>query len=123
MAMTNELHHVKQALAEASNEAISLKKQYATALRKLDKHKKSHDSTVGDFMASEMTIERLKEENVELKQILSEFQESKKCLESGPIASCKQAIVTKDKSMHQLLESFIIIDYQIESRPQGQLKL
>ena len=75
MAMTNELHHVKQALAEASNEVISLKKQYATALRKLDKLKKSHDSNVGNFMASKMTIERLEEENVELKQVLSEFQE------------------------------------------------
>ena len=91
-----ELHHVKQALAEASNEVISSKKQYAIALRKLDKLKKSHDSTVRDFMASEMTIERLEGENVELKQVLSKFQGSMKCLESGPIARCKQAIVTKE---------------------------
>lgn len=40
--MTDELHLVKQALTEASNEVISLKKQHATALRKLDELKKNH---------------------------------------------------------------------------------
>ena len=78
IAMTDELHLVKQALNEATSEVTSLKKQHATALRQLDKLKRSHDSTVADFMASE-TIERL-EEKVELNQVLSEFQEFKKCL-------------------------------------------
>ena len=50
IAMTNELHHVKQALAEASNEVISLKKQYATALRKLDKLKTSPASRAAEIV-------------------------------------------------------------------------
>ena len=70
--ITNELCLAKHALNEATNEVISLKKQHATALRQIDKIKRSHDSTVADVMASE-TIERLEEEKVELKQILSEF--------------------------------------------------
>lgn len=46
-------------------------------------------------MASETTIERSEEEKVELKQVLSEFQEFKKCLKrSSP--SRKQEIVTKE---------------------------
>ena len=95
IAMTDELHLVKQALNEATSEVTSLKKQHATALRQLDKLKRSHDSTVADFMASETTIERLEEEKVELKLVLSEFQEFKKCLERiSP--SCKRAIVTKE---------------------------
>ena len=94
MVMTDELHLVKQALTEASNEVTTLKKQHTTDLRKLDKLQKSHDSTVADFMASETTIERLEEEKVELKQVLSEFQEFKKLLERNS-PSCKQAIVTK----------------------------
>ena len=53
MVMTDELHLVKQALTEASNEVTTLKKQHTTDLRKLDKLQKSHDSTVADFMASE----------------------------------------------------------------------
>ena len=80
-SMADELRLVKQALAEATNEKTSLKKQHVTALRQLDKPKKSHNSTVADFMVSEIIIERLEEEKVELKQVLSEFQKFKKCLE------------------------------------------
>ena len=95
LVMTEELHLVKQALTEATNEVTSLKNQHATALRQLDKLKKSHDSTVADFMASEMIIEQLEEEKVELKQVLSEFQEFKKCLERNS-PSHKRTIVTKE---------------------------
>ena len=95
IVMTEELHLVKQALTEATNEVTSLKNQHATALRQLDKLKKSHDSTVADFMASEMIIEQLEEEKVELKQVLSEFQEFKKCLERNS-PSHKRTIITKE---------------------------
>ena len=95
IVMTEELCCVKQALTEALSEVTALKKQHATALRQLEKLRRSHDSTVTDFMASEMVIERLEEEKVELKQVLSEFQEFNKCLgRNSP--GCKQVIATKE---------------------------
>ena len=44
-------------------------------------------------MASELTIEKLEEEKVELKQVLSEFQELKKWLDPG---RQKREIVTQE---------------------------
>ena len=58
-------------------------------------------------MASELTIEKLEEEKVELKQVLSEFQELKKCLDPG--RQNGKLSLRKDTSMHQLLEGFITI--------------
>ena len=78
--MTEELCLVKLALTNAYTEVTSLKKQHTTALKKVEKLKKSHDSTVADCMASEATIERLEEEKLELKEVISEFQELKKML-------------------------------------------
>ena len=95
IVMTEELCCVKQALTETLSEVTALKKQHATALRQLEKLRRSHDSTVTNFMASEMVIERLEEEKAELKQVLSEFQELNKCLgRNSP--GCKQVIATKE---------------------------
>ena len=93
--VTSEFSLVKQALTEASIEVTSLQNQHATALRKIEKLKKSQESTVADFMASEETIERLEEEKLELKEVLTEFQELKKCLERNS-SSRKQVVVTKE---------------------------
>ena len=47
-------------------------------------------------MASEATIERLEEEKLELKEVISEFQELKKCFERDNSSSHEPVVVTKE---------------------------
>ena len=93
--MDEELHEVQHALNEASVEVILSKKQSATALKQLAKLKISHDSTVADFMASETIIERLEEERVELKSVISEFEELKALKQIRPEHQQQSLIATK----------------------------